>query len=442
MANTIGNQPVSTVSTTDPFAPRTAATNQDTQINKNMFMQLLVAQIKNQDPLNPSDGAQFLTQLAQFQTLENGVNMAQDIAAMRSDLDSLSTTTGQQKGTVADMPAAKPFPFPYNENFESYGSAQPWGYLPHYFADIDGVFELADRPDGAGKCLRQVISQKAQSWAPEWSPYTIIGDEKWTDYEVSADVFFDGGGSAGVMGRVNNVGGGYGSNPKAYCLRLQVDGTWSLTAPNQQQRNASGVELKTGKLDAFDAKKWHNVKLQFAGTTITALLDDAQVASVTDATHRTGMVGLFTGAGGNDRNTALFDNLIVRPVGSPAPAPTAFPATLTPMYAPKATSPRAGLPANFPDDLPLMPALALTGASQSDPAHGTGRVTLSGAVTREAAVAFFDKSMKDQEWSEDESRADGDHWVMSFTKNKLKATITFSVGNGATTATILWETQQ
>jgi len=92
MANTIGNQPVSTVSTTDPFAPRTATTNQDTQINKNMFMQLLVAQIKNQDPLNPSDGAQFLTQLAQFQTLENGVNMAQDIAAMRSDLDSLSTT--------------------------------------------------------------------------------------------------------------------------------------------------------------------------------------------------------------------------------------------------------------------------------------------------------------------------------------------------------------
>jgi len=52
-----------------------------------MFLQLLVAQIQNQDPLNPSDGVQFLTQLAQFQQLENGLNMAQDIAAIRSDLD-------------------------------------------------------------------------------------------------------------------------------------------------------------------------------------------------------------------------------------------------------------------------------------------------------------------------------------------------------------------
>jgi flagellar basal-body rod modification protein FlgD len=92
MANTIGNQPVSTVSTTDPFATRTDTANQNTQVNKNMFLQLLVAQIKNQDPLNPSDGAQFLTQLAQFQTLENGVNMGQDIAAMRADLDKLSAT--------------------------------------------------------------------------------------------------------------------------------------------------------------------------------------------------------------------------------------------------------------------------------------------------------------------------------------------------------------
>jgi len=36
-------------------------------VTKNMFLQLLVAQIKNQDPLSPADGVQFLTQLAQFQ---------------------------------------------------------------------------------------------------------------------------------------------------------------------------------------------------------------------------------------------------------------------------------------------------------------------------------------------------------------------------------------
>jgi flagellar basal-body rod modification protein FlgD len=64
-----------------------------TQVTKNMFLQLLVAQIKNQDPMSPADGVQFLTQLAQFQQLENGMNMGQDIAAIRSDLERPAATT-------------------------------------------------------------------------------------------------------------------------------------------------------------------------------------------------------------------------------------------------------------------------------------------------------------------------------------------------------------
>ena len=61
-------------------------------VTKDMFLQLLVAQIKNQDPLNPTDGVQFLTQLAQFQQLEQSINMGQDVTAIRSDLDQLATT--------------------------------------------------------------------------------------------------------------------------------------------------------------------------------------------------------------------------------------------------------------------------------------------------------------------------------------------------------------
>src|ERR1700754_4683383 len=90
MANTIDSVPKSTVSTTDPFAPRTT-TSDTTQVTKNMFLQLLVAQIKNQDPMSPSDGVQFLSQLAQFQQLENGMNMGQDITAIRGDMDKLAT---------------------------------------------------------------------------------------------------------------------------------------------------------------------------------------------------------------------------------------------------------------------------------------------------------------------------------------------------------------
>ena len=88
----------------DPFAPRTttpagttststSATSGSTQVTKDMFLQLLVAQIKNQDPLNPSDGQQFLAQLAQFQQLENGINMGQDISAIRTDIENPASTT-------------------------------------------------------------------------------------------------------------------------------------------------------------------------------------------------------------------------------------------------------------------------------------------------------------------------------------------------------------
>jgi len=58
-------------------------------VDKNMFMRLMIAQLQNQDPLNPTDGTQFVGQLAQFQQLEQSVNSGQDLTAMRQDFDQL-----------------------------------------------------------------------------------------------------------------------------------------------------------------------------------------------------------------------------------------------------------------------------------------------------------------------------------------------------------------
>ncbi len=99
---------ISAISQNDPAATSSASSaNTSTAatgtVTKNMFLQLLVAQIKNQDPLNPADGAQYLTQLAQFQQLEQSMNMGQDLSAIRSDLDQLAqsgTSTGTTTGTT------------------------------------------------------------------------------------------------------------------------------------------------------------------------------------------------------------------------------------------------------------------------------------------------------------------------------------------------------
>jgi flagellar basal-body rod modification protein FlgD len=52
------------------------------QIQENQFLQLLVAQLQSQNPLDPMDGTQFVSQLAQFSSL-------QEMTGMHSDLDNI-----------------------------------------------------------------------------------------------------------------------------------------------------------------------------------------------------------------------------------------------------------------------------------------------------------------------------------------------------------------
>ena len=63
--------------------------------DKNMFMKLLLAQIKNQDPLKPTDQTDFVAQLAQFSTLEGIQNLnssVQDIGSMYRSSQALQAT--------------------------------------------------------------------------------------------------------------------------------------------------------------------------------------------------------------------------------------------------------------------------------------------------------------------------------------------------------------
>ncbi len=46
------------------------------QVDKDMFLKLMVAQLKNQDPMNPTDSSQFLAQTAQFTSLEKLTSVA------------------------------------------------------------------------------------------------------------------------------------------------------------------------------------------------------------------------------------------------------------------------------------------------------------------------------------------------------------------------------
>ncbi len=70
------NQPSATnnLPTTSNLTPTNNADGQ-----RNMFMTLLVTQLKNQDPLAPQDGTQFVAQLAQFNSLDQLTGIRQSI---------------------------------------------------------------------------------------------------------------------------------------------------------------------------------------------------------------------------------------------------------------------------------------------------------------------------------------------------------------------------
>jgi len=78
-----------------------AAPKDSASVSKDDFLKLLVAQIKNQNPLNPADGVEFLTQLAQFSQLEQMISIREDVEALRNSMDS---STGKNTGGAKAAP--------------------------------------------------------------------------------------------------------------------------------------------------------------------------------------------------------------------------------------------------------------------------------------------------------------------------------------------------
>lgn len=52
------------------------------ELDKEAFLKLLIAQLSNQDPLNPMEDREFIAQMAQFSTLEQMTNMSKTLEKM------------------------------------------------------------------------------------------------------------------------------------------------------------------------------------------------------------------------------------------------------------------------------------------------------------------------------------------------------------------------
>jgi flagellar basal-body rod modification protein FlgD len=101
--------PVTATPATNPATPNPAAAvaaSTDKLASQSVFLQLLVAQLKNQDPQNPADGTQFVTQLAQFTTLEQATQSRSDLDAILKAMQTLAPPVAAPAATASSTVTA------------------------------------------------------------------------------------------------------------------------------------------------------------------------------------------------------------------------------------------------------------------------------------------------------------------------------------------------
>jgi flagellar basal-body rod modification protein FlgD len=102
---------------TDQAALAAAGGSQTAADTSNQFLTMLVAQMQNQDPLNPMDNAEITTQMAQIQTV-------QGVQTLNTSMQGLSTQLVQLQALQAASMVGKQVTVPGNQLTINDGSAQ------------------------------------------------------------------------------------------------------------------------------------------------------------------------------------------------------------------------------------------------------------------------------------------------------------------------------
>ncbi len=169
---------------------------------------------------------------------------------------------------------------------------------------------------------------------------------------MSADIYLKDGESGGVLGRLNDVGSGYGTAPKGYILEMNDRGLCRLiVSRGKKNKNVPDGDaeqqaflrahkdahpggelvLNSVQLTSIHAGTWHTLKLVFKGSTIIGLVDGRQVLTAADSLYATGMAGLMAGGDEKALSTPFYDNLLIQkedgsvpPATSPQPGQSAI----------------------------------------------------------------------------------------------------------------------
>jgi hypothetical protein len=193
-----------------------------------------------------------------------------------------TTTTGQSRagGHPSPVPAAGPMPLPYTAAPDAAGMARMLSPIEGSFGYVRGV-------------LTQTTVGEPVEWhypGPSPDPYAIVGWNTWRDYTVSARVVLPLSGSASppsgaaLIARFQGFRGTTVSQFRGYELKVRSDGAWQLTA--------NGPEPVTLASGSVAAARVYAMSLSTRGTVISARINGARVATVSNGAYRYGPAGL------------------------------------------------------------------------------------------------------------------------------------------------------
>ncbi len=191
----------------------TAAAKAKDQLGQDQFLQLMVAQLKHQDPTSPMDPADFLGQLAQFGTVTGIQGMQGSISALSESLRSAQVLNGTNlvgRDILVDSDTAF-----LADSGSLYGTTE----IPTGTRSANLVIT-----DSAGQQVRRIALSPAEGEVVfEWDG-TLENGERATTGEYTVSVVADVAGSSEqlstqLLARVGSVS----IDPKSNGLTLNTD---------------------------------------------------------------------------------------------------------------------------------------------------------------------------------------------------------------------------
>jgi galactosylceramidase len=213
----------------------------------------------------------------------------------------LTTLTGQKKGSYSGVPPSAPFPVPYLDSFDGY----PDNGEAEYFADQSGVFEIFPISDPAhGKVMAQVVPERPITWCDDANqPNTLIGNITWTDVEVEVSVLLEGEGTAAFLAVRMSQGGCGVAKATGVFLWLDSAGFYNITT------DLAGKEQVVSEKFAVSLQTWYSLKITSQGDTVFVEIQGGGSATSNKVTVKAQSGYVAMGTGGF--YSALFDTFAI-----------------------------------------------------------------------------------------------------------------------------------